>query len=387
MVPSSLAVITATFRADHQGQAIGYWASLTAIAVALGPLVGGILVDLASWRWVFLINLPIGLATAAAALRYVPETRDAEARGRLDVLGGALAVLALAGLTYAPVEGPERGWTNPLVLITLLGGLALLAAFFLVEARARNPMLPLHFFRARQFTAANAATVGLYCAIESFFFLSVIHLQRQIGFSAVVAGTALVPITVLLVLLSPTAGKVANRIGARLPMTVGPLLAAGGAMLLSRVGPDTAEPTAASYFSDVFPPFVIFGLGLAVTVAPLTTAALTALDDRHAGLASGVNTAVARVAGLLGIALLPLVAGIAEAGDLESAGFAEGFRLAMWICAGLCVASATLAFLLVPADAGKAGPDEAEVAVVSAAAAVEGQSGTAPSEPSGSISS
>ncbi|GAB4249453.1 MAG: MFS transporter [Thermoleophilia bacterium] len=352
MIPSSLALITASFQGEDQGQAIGVWSAMTALSVALGPLVGGWLVDAASWRWVFLINLPLAAVAILAALRYVPESSDPDERGHLDLSGAGLAVVALAGLTVAPVQGPALGWGHPIVVGGLGAGFVALAIFLLLERHKSHAMLPLHFFRVRQFSGANLATFGLYASIDALFFLSVIQLQSQVGFSALMAGMSLIPVTVLLVLLSPPMGKLAGRIGARLPMTIGPLVMAAGLLLIAQITPGRVEPTFQGYATTVLPSFTLFGLGLAITVAPLTTAALTALDDTHAGLASGVNTAVARVAGLAGIALLPLVAGISGGGSIGSGEFSEGFQRAMWICAGLTSISAAFAFLTVAGQVG-----------------------------------
>ena len=385
MIPSSLAIITATFRQQDQGQAIGVWSALTAFAVASGPLLGGWLVDAASWRWVFLINLPLAAGAIAAALRYVPETRDEAESGHLDLLGGLLAIVALALLTFAPVQGGELGWDHPLVLGTLAGGVILMAVFLGVESRSPHPMLPLGVFRIRQFTGANLATLALYAAIDALFFLSVLQLQTQIGYSALEAGFSLVPVTVLLVVLSPYAGKLASRIGPRLPMTFGPLVMALGFLMVARITPDSTSPTAASYFGVVLPAMFVFGLGLAATVAPLTTAALTALDDRRAGLASGVNTAVARVAGLIGIALIPVFAGVAGTEELSAAGFSDGFQRAMWIAAGLSVTSAALSFSLIRGGRAADVEDLAAVEQTPPAGVEPGTEGRATTEPTPSL--
>jgi EmrB/QacA subfamily drug resistance transporter len=335
LTPGSLALISASFRAADRGRAIGVWSGLTGIAAAVGPFVAGLLVEL-SWRLVFLVNLPLCLAVVLIALRYVPESRDTQIDPRLDVSGAALGALGLAGVTYALVAAGEEG-ASPAVLTTGLLGLAALGAFLLVERRSDHAMLPLGLFASRQFSAANLTTFAVYAALGAVFFLLVVHLQVVVGFSPLAAGMALLPVTGAMLLLSARAGALAARIGPRLPMSVGPLLCAVGVLLLRRVGPG------ASYAVDVLPGVVVFGLGLAATVAPLTVTVLAAASTRHAGVASGVNNAVARTGGLLAVAVLPLLAGIDGADYLDADAFAEGFGVAMLLAAGLLVTGGLVA--------------------------------------------
>ncbi len=347
MVPGSLAIIASTFRKKDRGTAIGAWSGLTALSTAAGPLLGGWIVEASTWRLIFLINLPVALAAAFIAWRHVPESRD-RSIDELDLSGAASAVFGLGSLVFFAIEGPRLGWSHPAIPAALLVGVALTAAFFFVERRKDQPLLPLGVFRSRQFAGANGATLTTYAALQATFFLLVLMLQGRIGYSPLAAGAALTPVTILLLVMSPLMGNLTDRIGPRLPMTVGPLIVAAGLILLSRVSGENVEPTWGSYFRHVFPAVFVFGVGLGTNVAPLTTAALTALAPSRSGLASGTNNAAARVAGLLGIALIPLAAGIAGRQELDSAAFAQGFGRAMWIAAGLAVLGATIALLTVP---------------------------------------
>jgi EmrB/QacA subfamily drug resistance transporter len=346
LVPESLAIISAVFRPQDRGAAIGAWSGLSAVATAGGPFLGGYLVDAASWRWVFLINVPIAVVTVWLTVRHVPESRDPQASRRLDVLGAVVITLGLAGLVYALIEGPVKGLDDPAVLVTGVLGLALLASFPFVERRQREPMVPLAIFRSRQFTGANLTTLFVYGALGGALFFVVIELQDVLHYSALQAGAAFWPIPLFLFLLSARVGRLAQRIGPRLPMTVGPATAGVGFVLLSGIGPGT------TYVTGVLPGVLVFALGLSCTVAPLSTAVLMAVEDRHKGLASGINNAVSRIAGLVAVALLPVAAGIASTGAIGGAAFDAGFRRAMWISAGLCWAGALVSFLTVGATAG-----------------------------------
>ncbi|TMB02205.1 MAG: MFS transporter [Deltaproteobacteria bacterium] len=332
LVPGSLAVLRDSFAEDEQGQAIGAWAGLSGVTTALGPLLGGWLITAWSWRVIFFLNLPLAAAAAWAALRCVPDSRPS-GPARIDVAGAAAATLGLGGCVYALIEAPAHG---PGVAAAAALGAACLAAFLWIEARSANPMLPLELFRSRQFSGANAVTLAVYFALSGATFLLIIHLQSVLGYSPLAAGAALTPATLLLLVLSPPAGKLASRIGYRVPMTVGPLIASAGVALLARVG------RGSSYVSVVLPGIAVLGLGLAATVAPLTTAVLAGAQERHAGVAAAVNTAVARLAGLLAVALLPLLAGIAAA---DAASLAAGFPRAMWICAAACAAGGLCALV------------------------------------------
>jgi EmrB/QacA subfamily drug resistance transporter len=338
LTPGSLAIIEASFRREDRGPAIGAWSGLGGVAAAVGPFVGGWLVQAASWRLVFLINLPLAAVVAWVSVRHVPESRDPGATGHLDWAGAVLAALGLAGVVYALTDGPAAGWTSPRILASGLVGVAALVAFVGWERRTPAPMLPLDIFASRQFTAANAVTFVVYGALGGSLFLLPIQFQRVVGWSPLASGVALVPVTLVMLLLSAQAGRLASRIGPRLPMTVGPLLVAAGFALFTRVGPG------ASYLVDVLPASLVYGFGLVLTVAPLTSTVLAAAPPEHAGIASAVNNDVARTAGLLAVAVLPVAAGISGADALEPAVFAAGFRSAMTIAAVLCAAGGVLSW-------------------------------------------
>ena len=333
LVPGSLAIISTTFAPGDAGKAIGAWSGLSGVTTAIGPFLGGYLVDAASWRWIFVINLPLAAVAIWIAVRHVPETEPEG--GHVDYAGAVTAALALGGLTFALIEGPGRGWTSPSVVLAIAAGAVSLGTFVRTELRHRAPMLPFDIFRSRQFSGANATTLLVYFALGGALFFLVIELQRELGYSALEAGAALIPVTILLLLLSSRAGALATRIGPRLPMTAGPLVAAGGLALMTPVGPGT------EYVTGVLPAVVVFGLGLALTVAPLTTAVLAAVPQEHAGIGSGVNNAVARVAGLLAIALLPMVAGAGEAD------FTDVFRRATWAAAVVCAAGGVASWITI----------------------------------------
>jgi EmrB/QacA subfamily drug resistance transporter len=334
LVPGSLALLTATIHPDDRARAVGAWSGLTGVASAIGPFLGGWLIDAASWRWAFLLNLPLAAVVLAAARR-VPESADegAAAAGRLDVEGAASVAVGLALLT-AGLIGAGEGW-DALTIAATLVGIALLVAFVAIERRSPNPMLPLSLFSNPQFTGANLVTLAVYAGLGAAFFLVVVQLQIALGYSALEAGIALLPVTILMLLLSARMGALAQRIGPRLPMTVGPLGVAGGLLWLGQIGPGDAYATA------VLPAAVLFGLGLAVTVAPLTATVMASVDEHHLGVGSATNNAVARLAGLLAVAVLPSVAGV----TLEVVGPSgvEGYATAMAISAALCVAGAAVA--------------------------------------------
>jgi EmrB/QacA subfamily drug resistance transporter len=344
LTPGSLAIIQASFTSDDRPRAIGAWSGLGGVAGAAGPLLGGWLVGAAGWRWIFLINLPLAAVVVLVALRHVPETRDPSAHGHFDVTGAALAALALAGITYALIEAPVSG--APQLVMTVAVGVAAAVAFVMVERRRGRPgaptppMLPLDVFGSRQFTAVNVVTFVVYGALGGVFFLLVLELQVVSGFSPLQAGLALVPVTVVMLLLSARAGALAQRVGPRWLMAGGTLTSAAGLLLLTRIGPH------ASYLSDVLPGVVVFAFGLSATVAPLTATVLASADVRHAGVASGVNNAVARAAGLLAVAGLPLAVGLTGTG-LSATDFESGFRAAMVLSAALLAAGAVLSALTI----------------------------------------
>jgi len=337
LMPGSLAIIAASFHPDDRAAAVGAWSGLGGIAAAIGPLVGGWLVEL-DWRLVFLVNVPVAVLIIVVAIRHVPESRDPDAAGPLDVTGTCLAAAGLGVLTFGLTRAGEAGF-NGSVIATACAGLALLVAFVVVEARSASPLVPLGLFRNAQFSAANVVTFLVYAALGVIFLLLVLQLQVVSGWSPLLAGSAMLPVTVIMLAFSSRAGALAQRIGPRLPMTLGPVLSAGGVLWLSRVG------GGASYAADVLVPVLLFGAGLALMVAPLTATVLDSADDRHAGIASGVNNAVARTAGLLAVAVIPVAAGIAGADYTDPAAFDAGYERAMLISAGLLLAGAALALV------------------------------------------
>jgi EmrB/QacA subfamily drug resistance transporter len=337
LTPGSLAIIEASFDPDDRGQAIGAWSGLGGVATAAGPLLGGYLIAAASWRWIFIINLPIGVLVLFLSIRHVPESKDPTASGAVDVPGAALAVVALGGLTYGLIEGPSHGWADPWVLALLLTGVLGTIAFLLVERSSAEPMLPLDIFRVRQFSVTNGVTFVVYAALSGVLFLLPVALQVVGHYSPLASGAALLPLTVIMLLFSARSGRLAARVGPRLQMSVGPIVVAVGVALLARVSADT------SYLTGVLPAVIVLGFGLATTVAPLTTTAMGSVPDDHAGLASAVNNDVARVGGLLAVAVLPALAGITGDSYLHPSQLASEFRVAMLIGATWCVAGGLVA--------------------------------------------
>ena len=330
LAPGSLAILEASFRKQDRAAVIGAWSGLGGVALALGPFLGGYLVSAVSWRLVFLINLPVALATLWMLWRFVPESRDPNAAPRIDIAGAALAALALGGITYGLIESHRRSVD---VMTAGAIGVASLVAFFVVERRSDAPMLDLGLFRIRQFTFANIATVLTYAGLGGAIFLLPLRLQRGLGYSPIVAGAALLPATVLMLLLSASVGRLSERLGPRLFMTVGPFFIAGGFWLLGGVGPS---------FPSVLPGGILFGLGIALNVAPLTATVLAAAPTEKAGIASAISNFVARTAGLLAVAVLPLAAGVGRGGAaFDAAVFSRG----MTIAASLCVAGGILALV------------------------------------------
>ncbi|NYF55804.1 MFS transporter [Micromonospora purpureochromogenes] len=347
LTPGSLSVLQSSFHPDDRGRAIGAWSGLAGVTTALGPFLGGWLIDALSWRWIFFINLPLAVAVILAALRWVPESRDEDAsRGggkRFDVTGALLGALGLAGVTYALIDAPVRGLRSLPVLLAVLVGVLGAVAFVLVERRqGEAAMLPTGLFSSRLFSALNLFTVVVYAALGGFTFFFAVYLQNVVGWSAVRTGLATVPMTVLLLVGSARAGALSARIGPRLPLTVGPVIAAAGLLLLRRVGPATS-----SYWVDVLPGVLLFGLGLTLVVAPLTASVLAAVADRFAGVASGFNNAASRVGGLLAVAALPLLVGLSGSGYEQRAELTHAYRGALAWCAGLLLAGAVTAGLLV----------------------------------------
>ncbi len=350
LTPGSLAIISATFVAADRARAVGAWSGLGGVAAAAGPLAGGLLVGL-NWRAVFLVNLPVAVLIVVVSLRHVPESSDADSPPGLDVTGAVLAAAGLAGVTYALTslgEGGGGGMKDAAVLTAGVAGVAALLAFVLVQRRSPHPLVPLGLFVDRSFSRANAVTLLVWAGLGVFFFLLVLQLQIVVGFSPLVAGTALLPVTALMLLLSSRAGALAERIGPRLPLAIGPLLAAMGLLLALRIGRD------ASYLVDVLPAVVVLGLGLALTVAPLTATVLESADPRYAGTASGVNNAIARTGSLLAVAVIPVAAGLGGADYADPLSFDPGFRTAMLISAALLAVGSLIA--VVPLDEPRPSP-------------------------------
>ncbi|MGQ4328953.1 MFS transporter [Streptomyces hayashii] len=351
LTPGSLALIQASFHAEDRGRAVGLWSGFGGIGAAVGPFLGGWLVDSPGWRWVFWLNVPLALVCVPVALRHVPEssrggivggggaTGKGRAGGGFDALGAFLGALALALVTYALIEAASG--SPGVVAGAAIAGVATGAAFVAVERRRADPMLPLDIFASRQFTAVNLVTLCVYAAFGGFFFLCAVQLQVVVGWSALGAGTALLPTTVLMLLLSARSGELAERIGPRIPLTVGPLLCAAGMLLMLRVGPD------ASYADDVLPGVLVLGVGMVALVAPLTATVLASVDVARAGIASGVNNAAARAAGLVAVAALPLLTGMGPEAYRSAPAFDDAFRKAMGLCAGVLALGAVIAFTTV----------------------------------------
>lgn len=341
LTPGSLAILQAGFREDDRARAIGAWSGLTGVASAVGPFVGGWLVQIGDWRLIFLINLPLAAVVLAIAWFKVPESRDPSAPRNLDYSGALLGVVALGGITYALIQWGAVGAT-PAVLVGAGVGVVALVVFLVVEARKRAPMLPLSIFRSVPFSVTNAATVMIYAALGTLLFLLVIYLQEVGGFSPIAAGAASLPLTVLMLLLSARSGDLASKIGPRPQLIAGPLLLAAGLVYLSRM------PTDPGYLVDVFPGILLVAMGMSATVAPLTATVLASAAERHAGLASGVNNTFARGAQMIGVAAVPALAGIGggSGGQAGTSALAQGFGPAMLILAGLAVVAALCAVAL-----------------------------------------
>ena len=398
LVPGSLSIISASFEGERRGKAIGTWSGFSGITAALGPILGGYLVENVSWRAAFLINVPLALIVLYIVFRHVPESRDPDAR-RLDFPGALLATLGLGGVVYGLIESSNRGFGDPLVLGTLVAGFLALAAFVFVERRSHEPMMPLSLFKSRNFSGANLLTLLLYAGLGgSLYFFPFLLIQVH-GYSATAAGAAFLPFIVIMFLMSRWAGGLVTRYGAKLPLIIGPSIAAVGFILFALPG------TEGSYWTTFFPAVAVLGFGMSLVVAPLTTTALNAVEGRHSGLASGVNNAVSRTAGLLSIAALGIFVFVAFSAALDSRteglglspeqqaaldsekvdlggaevpegvdgettaaieqavaeSFLSAFRLAMYIAAGLAVASAVAAAILIE---GKGQPARPEAALV-----------------------
>ncbi len=353
LTPGSLAILQASFAEQDRGGAIGAWSGLGGVATAAGPLLGGLLISAVphGWRLVFAINLPVAALVVAIAARHVPETKSPGPVPRLDVKGAVCISGALAGITYGLIAASADGWGAAPVLAPLGAGVILLGLFVLAEAKQPQPMLPLGLFSSRQFTAANAVTFVVYAALGGLLFLVPTVLQVVHGYSPLESGTALLPVTVIMLALSARSGRLAARIGPRLQMSVGPVVLAGSLVLFSRLG------GSGNYVTAVLPAAVVFGLGVAIMVAPLTATALAAAPADHAGVASAVNNDVARAAGLIAVAVLPALAGNTGNSYLHPAALAHGFKTAALIATAFCAAGGVLAAATVRNPARAAGAE------------------------------
>jgi EmrB/QacA subfamily drug resistance transporter len=386
LVPGSLAIISVSFDEKNRGPAIGTWSGFTAITTAIGPVLGGWLIQHASWRWAFLINVPLAAAVIVISLWHVPESRNSAPSG-IDWLGALLATLGLGGVVYGFIESTNLGWAQPLVFGSLAGGLACLIGFAFVEAKVRSPMVPLSLFKSRSFSAANLLTLFLYASLGIFFFLYPMNLIQVQGYSTTQTGAAALPLILLMFFLSRWSGGLVTRYGPRTPLIVGAVIAAAGFVLFAVFG------VGVDYWKGLFPAFLVLGLGLAIIVAPLTTVVMSSVDHDRSGAASGINNAVARVAGVLAVALVGIamvkffsfslgrsltgrvdapgvlqylhsniskLAGLDLPSGLDSAtaamihssisqAFVFAFRILTCACAALAMVSAAIAALMIPA--------------------------------------
>ena len=312
LVPGSLALISASFKEDERGKAIGTWSGFSAITTAIGPVLGGWMVENISWRAVFFLNLPFAIAVLVISITKVPESHDKEHSGSLDWLGATLATIGLGGVVYGLIESPRFGFTNPMVWLSLTGGVIALVLFFVNEARTKDPMVPLRLFRSRDFSGANLLTLFLYAALSGMMFFFTLNLIQIQGYSATAAGAALLPFVVIMFTLSRWSGGLVDRFGARLPLTIGPIIVAVGLALFA------VPAVNGNYWTSFFPAVVVLGFGMAVSVAPLTTTVMSAVGEEQAGVASGINNAVSRTAGLLAIAVFGVMILHAFSGALAS---------------------------------------------------------------------
>ena len=342
LVPASLAIVEASFAEEDRGAAIGAWSGWSGISSLIGPFVGGWLVDQTSWRSVFAVVVVVALAAAWLGLRHLPESHEVRTpRRRPDWVGSALISLGLAAITYALVEAGGRGLGDARVAVLAVVGCLLMVAFLLFERRASDPMLPLTIFRSRQFSGANAATLANYIAIGAMFFFLSLQLQDVLGYTALAAGAASLPATVIMLGFSAQAGRLGQRIGPRIPMTVGPIVLGAGLVMLAGIEPGD------DYLQSILPGVIVFGIGMTIFVAPLTTAVLGALPDERAGIASAVNNAVARLAQLLASAALPAAAGLSASVAVGPGAFSDGYQTAMLIAAAVAALGGLIAWVTI----------------------------------------
>jgi len=387
LVPGSLAIISASFAEDQRGRAIGTWSGFSAITTAVGPVLGGWLVEHFSWRAVFFLNIPFAVAVVAISLWKVPESREKDVRGSLDWFGASLATIGLGGIVYGLIESSRVGFSNPIVAACLIGGLIVTGLFVFTETRVKNPMVPLALFCSRNFTGANVLTLFLYAALSGTFFFFTLNLIQVQGYSATAAGSALLPFVIIMFSLSRWSGGLVDRFGPKLPLTIGPLIVAAGFSMFALAG------VSSSYWRSFFPAVVVLGLGMAISVAPLTTTVMGSVDTEQAGVASGINNAVSRAAGLMAIAVFGVLMMHSFGSELDrrlegvkvsegvrtslkeqvvqlgamkppeevdastkdqlefeiKSGFVSSFRLIMFVSAGLALASALSSWLLIGA--------------------------------------
>jgi EmrB/QacA subfamily drug resistance transporter len=336
LVPQSLAIIGAVFEGKDQTKAVAMWSGLAGVTTLFGPALGGWLVSF-SWRWIFFINLPLAAIAIFLAMTKVPESKDPESGHRLDIPGSIAAAGGLGGLVYMLIEGPGKGFTSPSILSAGIVGGVFLIAFIVIERRSKEPMIPTRIFRSKQFTGANLTTALVYAGLYGVSFLVTLQLQIRLHYSPLTSGFATMPITVLLLILSPYAGRVSMRFGPRLPMTIGPIVIGIGNFMMGQIRPGD------HYLSGVFPSMIVFGLGLSLMVAPLTAAMLAAIEKRHMGVGSAINNAVARVGGLLAIALLPALVGVRSGEAPTNNQYGHALLIAgAWALAGGAIAFATI---------------------------------------------